>query len=327
MRFLIAGAGAIGAYIGARMARAGFDVTLFARGPHLRAMQEHGVQVRSSDGDFVARPTMASSLEEVGPVDVVFLGVKAHGLPQLAPQLKPVLGPETAVVSTQNGIPWWYFQGFGGELEGLRLERIDPGGVISSAIEARSVVGSIVYFSTEISSPGVVQHIEGNRISLGEPNGSRSDRCREIAEALIASGLRCPVTTRIRPEIWVKVLGNASLNPVSALTRATLVQMLRDPGVSSVIRNIMQEVEALSNKLGMELPVSIDQRMAGAEKVGEHKTSMLQDLEAGRPLELEALVGAVVELGERVGLSMPYTRTVYSCTKLLAESAASQKPK
>jgi len=327
MRFLIAGAGAIGAYIGARMARAGFDVTLFARGPHLRAMQEHGVQVRSSDGDFVARPTMASSLEEVGPVDVVFLGVKAHGLPQLAPQLKPVLGPETAVVSTQNGIPWWYFQGFGGELEGLRLERIDPSGVISSAIEARSVVGSIVYFSTEIPSPGVVQHIEGNRISLGEPNGSRSDRCRQIAEALIASGLRCPVTTRIRPEIWVKVLGNASLNPVSALTRATLVQMLRDPGVSSVIRNIMQEVEALSNKLGMELPVSIDQRMAGAEKVGEHKTSMLQDLEAGRPLELEALVGAVVELGERVGLSMPYTRTVYSCTKLLAESAASQKPK
>jgi 2-dehydropantoate 2-reductase len=327
MRFLIAGAGAIGAYIGARMAHAGFDVTLFARGPHLRAMQEHGVQVRSSDGDFVARPTMAGSLEEVGPVDVVFLGVKAHGLPQLAPQLKPVLGPETTVVSTQNGIPWWYFQGFGGELEGLRLERIDPGGVISSTIEARSVVGSIVYFSTEISSPGVVQHIEGNRISLGEPNGSRSNRCRQIAEALIASGFRCPVTTRIRPEIWVKVLGNASLNPVSALTRATLVQMLRDPGVSSVIRNIMQEVEALSNKLGMELPVSIDQRMAGAEKVGEHKTSMLQDLEAGRPLELEALVGAVVELGERVGLAMPYTRTVYSCTKLLAQSATSQKPR
>jgi 2-dehydropantoate 2-reductase len=327
MRFLIAGAGAIGAYIGARMAHAGFDVTLFARGPHLRAMQEHGVQVRSSDGDFVARPTMASSLEEVGPVDVVFLGVKAHGLPQLAPQLKLVLGPETAVVSTQNGIPWWYFQGFGGELEGLRLERIDPGGVISSAIEPHRVLGSIVYFSTEISSPGVIQHIEGNRISLGEPNGSRSDRCRQIAEALIASGLRCPVTTRIRPEIWVKVLGNASLNPVSALTRATLVQMLRDPGVSSVIRNIMQEVEALSNKLGMELPVSIDQRMAGAEKVGEHKTSMLQDLEAGRPLELEALVGAVVELGERVGLAMPYTRTVYSCTKLLAQSAASQKPR
>jgi 2-dehydropantoate 2-reductase len=327
MRFLVAGAGAIGAYIGARMAHAGLDVTLFARGPHLRAMQERGVQVKSTEGDFVARPTIAASLEEVGPVDVVFLGVKAHGLPQLAPQLKPVLGPQATVVSTQNGIPWWYFQGFGGELEGLRLERIDPGGVISSAIEARTVVGSIVYFSTEISSPGVIQHIEGNRISLGELDGSRSDRCRQIAEALIASGLRCPVTTRIRQEIWVKVLGNASLNPVSALTRATLVQMLRDPGVSSVIRNIMQEVEALSHKLGMELPVSIDQRMAGAEKVGEHKTSMLQDLEAGRPMELEALVGTVVELGERLGLPMPYTKTVYSCAKLLTQSAARQPAK
>jgi 2-dehydropantoate 2-reductase len=326
MRLLIAGAGAIGAYIGARMAQAGFDVTLFARGPHLRAMQENGVQVKSSEGDFVARPKIASSLDEVGPVDVVFLGVKAHGLPQLAPHLQPVLGPDTTVVSTQNGIPWWYFQGFGGEWEGLRLERVDPGGVISSAIASHRVVGSIVYFSTEIIAPGVIQHIEGNRISLGEPDGTRSDRLRRIAEALIASGLRCPVTTRIRHEIWVKVLGNASLNPVSALTRATLVQMVRDPGVCSVIRNIMQEVEEVSRKLGMELPVSIDQRIAGAEKVGEHKTSMLQDLEAGRPIELEALVGAVVELGERVGLSMTCTRTVYNCTKLLAERAAQKQP-
>ncbi len=319
MKFLIAGAGAIGAYVGARMAQAGFDVTLFARGPHLRAMQENGVLVKSADGDFTARPRIVGALEEVGPVDVVFLGVKAHALPQLAPQLKPVLGPDTTVVSTQNGIPWWFFQGFGGEFEGLRLERIDPGGVISAAIEARSVVGSIVYFATEIPSPGVIQHIEGNRITLGEPDGTRSDRIKQIAEALIASGFRCPVTTRIRHEIWVKVLGNASFNPVSALTRATLAQMARDPGVASVIRNIMQEVEAVSHKLGMELPITIDQRIAGAEKVGEHKTSMLQDLEAGRPMELEALVGAVVELGERVGLPMTVTRTVYNCTKLLAK--------
>ncbi len=322
MKFLIAGAGAIGAYIGARMAQAGFDVTLFARGPHLRAMQEHGVQVKSSDGDFVARPAVVASLEEVGPVDVVFLGVKAHGLPQLAPHLKPVLGPDTTVVSTQNGIPWWYFQGFGGEWDGLRLERVDPAGVISSAIEPRRVVGSIVYFATEITAPGVIQHIEGDRITLGEPKGSRSDRLRHIAEALIASGFRCPVTARLRHEIWVKVLGNASLNPVSALTRATIVQMVRDPGVCSVIRNIMLEVEAVSHKLGMQLPVSIDQRIAGAEKVGEHKTSMLQDLEAGRPMELEALVGAVVELGDRVGLPMTTTRTVYNCVQLLARSAA-----
>ena len=324
MKFLVAGAGAIGAYIGARMTQAGFDVTLFARGPHLRAMQERGVQVKSAAGDFVARPEIAESLEGLGPVDVVFLGVKAHGVCALAPQLKSVLGPDTTVVSTQNGIPWWYFQGFGGEWDGLRLESVDPKGVISANIPARQVIGSIVYFSTEITAPGVVQHIEGNRISLGEPDGSRSDRCRRIAEALIASGLRAPVTTRMRHEIWVKVLGNASLNPVSALTRATLVQMVRDPGVCSVIRNIMEEVEAVSKKLGMELPVSIDQRIAGAEKVGEHKTSMLQDLEAGRPLELEALVGAVVELGNRVGLPMTCTRTVYNCTKLLSASRMQQ---
>ena len=319
MKSLIVGAGAIGAYIGARMARAGFDVTLFARGPHLNAMQEHGVQVKSAEGDFQVRPRIVGSLEEAGPADVVFLGVKAHSLPQLVPQLHFVLGPDTTVVSTQNGIPWWYFQGFGGEWDGLHLERIDPGGVISAAIEARRVVGSIVYFSTEITEPGVVQHTDGNRISLGEPDGARSDRCRRIAEALVASGLRCPITTHIRQEIWVKIMGNASLNPVSALTRSTLAQMVRDPGVSEVIRNIMQEVEAVSRKLGMELPVSIDQRMAGAEKVGEHKTSMLQDLEAGRPMELEALVGSVVELGERVGVPMAYTRTVYSCAKLLAQ--------
>jgi len=321
MRFLIAGAGAIGAYIGARMTQAGFDVTLFARGPHLHAMQKHGVRVKSRKGDFVARPKIAGSLEEVGPVEVVFLGVKAHGLPQLAPHLRPVLGPETTVVSTQNGIPWWYFQGFGGEWEGIRIERVDPGGVISSAIDAHRVVGSIVYFATEIAAPGVIQHIEGDRITLGEPSGMRSDRCRTIAEALIASGLRCPVTMRIRQEIWVKLLGNASLNPVSALTRATLGEILRDSEVRSLIRNIMREVEAVSHKLGMELPVTVDQRIAGAEKVGEHKTSMLQDIEAGRPTELEALVGAVVELGERVGLPMSYTRTVYSCAKLLAEHA------
>jgi 2-dehydropantoate 2-reductase len=317
VKFLIAGAGAIGAYVGACMARAGIDVTLFARGPHLKAMQEHGVRIRSQEGDFEARPRMIGSLEEAGPMDVLILGVKAHSLPQLAPQLKPALGPETTVVSTQNGIPWWYFQGIGGPWEGLRLERIDPEGVISAAIETRRVVGSIVYFSTEISEPGVIQHTEGNRISLGEPNGTRSDRCRRIAEALVASGLRCPITTHIREEIWVKILGNASFNPVSALTRATLVQMVRDPGTAELIRNIMQEVESVSRKLGLELPVSIEQRMAGAEKVGEHKTSMLQDVEAGRPMELEALVGSVVELGERLGLALPHTRMVYSCAKLL----------
>ena len=324
MKFLIAGASTIGAYLGARMARAGLDVTLLARGPHLRAMQEHGVRVKSPDGDFAVRPKIAATLEEVGPVDVVFLGVKAHSLTQLAPQLHPVLGTDTAVVSTQNGVPWWFFQGFDGPWEGMHLERVDPGGVISATIEPRRVVGSIVYFSTEIVSPGVVQHIEGNRISLGEPDGTRSDRCRRIAEALIASGLRCPVTTGIRHEIWVKILGNVAFNPVSALTGATLVQMVHDPAVSVLLRNIMREAEAVGSQLGLELPVTIEQRIAGAEKVGEHKTSMLQDLEAGRPMELEAVVGAVVELGERLNFPMDHMRTVYACAKLLSECRASE---
>ena len=322
-KFLIVGAGAIGAYIGARMANAGFEVTLFARGPHLHAMQQNGVQVRSKDGDFAARPRVVGSLEEAGPADVIFLGVKAHSLTAIAPQLKPVLRRGTTVVSTQNGVPWWYFQGFGGQWDGIHLESIDPGGVISKAVDPCSVVGSIVYFSTEITAPGVIQHIEGNRISIGEPNCDRSDRCRKIAEALVASGMRCPMTTHLREEIWVKLLGNASLNPLSALTRATVGQMLRDPGVSGIVRNIMEEVAAVSHKLGMELPITIDQRITGAEKVGEHRTSMLQDLEAGRPMELEALVGSVVELGNRVGVQMPYTRTVYSCAKLLGHASQS----
>jgi len=325
MRFVIAGAGAIGAYLGARMARAGLDVTLFARGAHLRAMQEHGVRVRSAEGDFDARPRVVASLGEAGPADVVILAVKAHGLTQLAPQLAPVLGPETIVVSTQNGIPWWYFQGSGGPLEGTSLERVDPGGVIAAAIEPRRVLGSLIYFATEIAEPGVVLHTEGNRVSLGEPDGTRSERCRKIAEALNASGLRCRVTAQMRTEIWVKLLGNVVFNPISALTGATLAQIVRDPQVNAVARSMMEETEAVARALGLELPIGIDQRMAGAEKVGEHKTSMLQDLEAGRPLELEAVVGAVVELAERLHLPMPHTRTVYACTRLLAERLATSR--
>ena len=322
MKFVIAGAGAIGAYLGARMALAGLDVTLFARGPHLRAMQENGVLVESAEGNFQARPRVVASLEEAGVADVVVLAVKAQGLPALAPQLAPVLGPETAVVSTQNGVPWWFFQSSGGPLDGIRLERVDPGGVIAAAIEPRRVIGSIVYFASEIIRPGVVLHTEGDRISLGEPDGTRSDRCRQIAKAFIAAGLRCPVTARIRHEIWVKILGNVAFNPTSVLTRATLAQMTGDVEVSALARNIMKETEAVARALGFELPISIEQRMAGAAAVGEHKTSMLQDLEAGRPMELEAIVGAVVELGERLKLPLPHTRTVYACARLLAECQA-----
>src|SRR5579872_1835777 len=228
MKFLIAGAGAIGGYIGARMAQAGQDVTLFARGPHLRAMQERGLKVIAEDGSFEVHPRVIGSLEEAGPFDVIILGVKAHGLTQLAPQIKPLIGESTTVVSTQNGIPWWY----------CHLERVDPGGVIAASIDPARVVGSLVYLGTEITEPGVIRHTEGNRISLGEPDGTRSERCKTIAEALIAAGLRCPVTTRLRHEIWVKLLGNVAFNPISALTRATLARMARDADVREVVRGI-----------------------------------------------------------------------------------------
>jgi len=325
MRFLIAGAGAIGGYIGAKMARAGQDVTLFARGAHLAAMQRNGLKVLSAEGDFEARPRIIASIEEAGDVDVIILGVKAHGLTTLAPQLKPLIHEHTTVVSTQNGVPWWYFHIGAGEFSGIHLERVDPGGVVNASIPPGQVVASIVYLGTDIVEPGVIRHTEGNRISLGEPDGSRSERCRAIAGALIQAGLRCPITTRIRHEIWVKLLGNVAFNPISALTRATLAAMARHPEVCPVARNIMNEVEAVAAKLGIELPVSIDQRIAGAGKVGEHKTSMLQDLEAGRPMELEAVVGAVVELGDRLSVPMPHTRTVYACAKLLETTLAQRR--
>lgn len=326
MRYLIVGAGAVGGYVGALMSRAGYDVTLHARGPHLAAMQKNGVRVITADGDFISNPKVIADLKDGAPYDVIFLCVKAHGLPPLAEQLKSAIGPETVCVSTQNGIPWWYFQNDTGPLAGMRLEKVDPNGVVSSVIDSKRVIGSLIYFATEIVEPGVIKHDEGNRISLGEPDGSRSDRIRDIAQALVASGLRAPVTARLRSEIWVKILGNVAFNPISALTGGTLAQILRNQHTHELVRNIMQETESVAAKLGMELPVSIEQRMAGAEKVGEHKTSMLQDLEAGRPLELEAIVGAVLEIGERLEISMPHTRTVYACAKLLAERrAATQK--
>jgi 2-dehydropantoate 2-reductase len=319
VRIAIAGAGAIGGYIGAKLAKAGADVVLFARGPHLQAMQERGLRVESADGDFDVKPEVTGDLNAIGQADIVVLGVKAHGLTTLAPQLRPLLGPGTVVVSTQNGVPWWYFQNYPGELNGLHLERVDPGGTIATAIEPERVIGSLAYFSTDISAPGVIHHTEGNRLSLGEPNGTRTDRIKALAETLIAAGLRAPVTTRFRHEIWVKLLGNVAFNPISALTGGTLEELVRHPETSKVIREIMAETEAVAARLDIELPISIEQRMAGAEKVGAHKTSMLQDLEAGRPLELEPIVGAVVELGERLGVPMPATRAVYACAKLLDE--------
>jgi 2-dehydropantoate 2-reductase len=311
MKSVIVGAGAIGAYVGAAMARAGQDVTLFARGAHLRAMQESGVTVQTAQGDYHVRPQVSADLATIGPVDVVLLAVKAHSLPEVAPQLTPLLGPDTVVVSMQNGVPWWFFE--------THLESIDPAGTISKAIDSKRVVGSIAYIAAEIVEPGVVRHIESNRLSIGEPDGSRSDRVRGIAESLIAAGLKVPITTHIRSEIWVKLLGNIAFNPISALTGGTLAGIARFPDTHDLVRRIMEEACAVAAKAGIELPVTIEQRIAGAAKIGEHKTSMLQDLEKGRPLELEPISGAVLEIGDKLGVPMPCTRAVYACTKLLAE--------
>ena len=317
MRYAIVGAGAIGAFAGAMLARAGEDVTLIARGPHLRAIQEHGVRVRGSLGSFDARVSATHDPAKASPVDVVLLTLKAHSLTAMAPRLGPLIGPETSVVSAQNGIPWWYFYRHGGEWEGTQLESIDPGGVINRSIDPARVIGCVIYPSAIISEPGIVEHIEGTRFAIGEPDGSKSERCRRIADSFIKAGLRCPIRSDIRHDMWVKLMGNVAYNPISALTRATLIEIVQCPETRRLAAAVMSEAESVAKKLGIEMGVSIEQRLEGAEKVGPHKTSMLQDVEAGRPMELEAIVGAVVELGNKMGLSLPCTNAVYACVKLL----------
>jgi 2-dehydropantoate 2-reductase len=235
----------------------------------------------------------------------------------VAERLAASLGPDAVVVSAQNGIPWWYFQRHGGELEGIHLASVDPGGVVANAIDPRRVIGCVVYPATSLVSPGVIRHVEGERFSLGELDGSQSRRILELAHVLGSAGLKAPVQPRIRAELWLKLLGNAVFNPLSALTRASLGDIAQSPLVADVVRSAMQEADAVARRLGIEIPVSIDQRIKGAARVGNHKTSMLQDLEAGRPMEIDALTGSVVELGDRLGVPVPHLRTLYSSVKLL----------
>jgi 2-dehydropantoate 2-reductase len=298
MKFVIVGAGATGGFLGARLARADADVTLVARGPHLEAMRANGVRVISAGDDC--------------------LTVKAHALTDLAPRLGPLLGPDTAVVTAQNGIPWWYFDCFGdGPLAGTRLHSADPGAAIVQSIETRRVIGCVVYPATQLVAPGVIEHLEGTRFSIGEPDGSKSDRCQAIAAALVRAGLKCPIRTRIRHDLWLKLLGNVAFNPISALTRATLVDIATHPETRAAARAVMEEADSVARALGVELDIGVDQRLAGAEKVGAHKTSMLQDVETCRPLEVEAVLGTVVEIGDLLGLELPHLRTIYACTQLL----------
>src|SRR5437870_11074896 len=320
MKFAIVGAGAIGAFLGAMLARAGEDVTLIARGAHLRAMQEHGVRVRGEIGEFQVPITATDDPATVGEVDVLVLTLKAHSVPAIAASLRPMIGANTSVLTAQNGFPWWYFYAHGGDWEGTRLESVDPGGIISQSIDASRVIGCVVYPSTAIVEPGIVWHLEGTRFAIGEPDGSKSERCRKIADAFIKAGLRCPIRTNIRHDMWVKLMGNVAYNPISALTRATLIKIVQCAETRQLAASIMAEAESVAQRLGIEMGVSIEQRLAGAEKVGHHKTSMLQDLESGRPMELEAIVGAVVELGDRMRLPLPCTKAIYACVKLLAEA-------
>ncbi len=318
MRFTIVGAGATGGFLGARLARAGLDVTLVARGPHLRAMREHGVRVIEPDGSsFTARPACTDDLEAAAGADVVIVTLKAHGLPAIAPRLGAALGPETAVVFAQNGVPWWFFLG---DDSGRRLETVDPGGVIAESIPASHVVGCVVYPATSLEEPGVVRHVEGERLSLGELDGSRSERLVAISAALAKGGLKAPIQSRLRREIWLKLIGNATLNPVSALTRATLRELLDDPASRVLVRALMLEVESVGWALGIENDIGVDRRLEAAARVGEHRTSMLQDVEAGRPLEVEALVGAVVELAAQTRVEVPALAIVHSLTRQLDRS-------
>ena len=325
MRLAILGAGAIGAYVGAALARGGSDVVLIARGPHLEAMQRDGVTVLSPRGDFHADVEATDDLAAVSDADVVFIGLKAYSLPALAPRLGELLRGETAVIAAQNGMPWWYFQSHGGPFDGLRLESVDPGGAIADSIAPERVVGCVIYCSTEIERPGVIRHIEGTRFAIGEPDGSLSERCRAISRAFVAGGLKCPVETRIRDQIWLKLIGNAPFNPVTALTGATLGQLGDSDDMVRVLRASLEEGLTVASRLGVEIPVSIDRRLEAGIAVGDHKTSMLQDLEAGKPLETACLTGAVLELADLVSVPVPHLRTIHACIELLERVRALER--
>jgi 2-dehydropantoate 2-reductase len=325
VKIAVVGAGAIGGYVGGWLAAAGEDVTFIARGANLDAIRRSGMRVIGEDGqEVVARPAVHDKMQDAGVQDLVVLAVKAHQVAAIAEDVNLLCGDETTIVTMQNGIPWWYFHKQGGEFEGRPVNAADPDGSIGQAIDPDRIVGSIVYPAAVLESPGVVRVVEGKRFTLGEPDGSSSDRIQTISETFTRAGFKAPVTSDIRGEIWLKVWGNLSFNPISALSHATLVDLLQFPLTRQLSVDMMREAEVIANKLGVTFRVGIDKRIAGAEKVGAHKTSMLQDVEAGRAIELEALVGAIVELGRLTETPTPYIDAVYACASLLAKTLADQ---
>ncbi|MEU5047877.1 2-dehydropantoate 2-reductase [Streptomyces griseorubiginosus] len=322
MKVAVLGAGAIGAYVGAALHRGGADVHLVARGPHLAAMRGQGVQVVSPRGDFTAHVHATDDPAEIGPVDYVFLGLKANSYAACGPLIDPLLHDTTAVIAAQNGIPWWYFHRHGGPHDGHRIESVDPAGAVSAVLAPSRAIGCVVYAATELEAPGVVRHLEGTRFSIGEPDRSLSERCLAFGEAMRLGGLKAPVEANLRDDIWLKLLGNISFNPISALARATMRQMCLHGGTRKVIETMMAETLAVAEALGCTVGVSIERRLAGAERVGDHRTSTLQDLERGKPLELDVLLTAVIELAEITAVDVPTLRTVHALSDLLALRSA-----
>lgn len=306
MKICIYGAGAIGGFLGVQLARSGETVTLVARGPHLDAIRAHGLRLYKSGETHLVHPICTDNTNEIGLQDFVVLTVKAHSLPPMVKQLQPLLGPKTAVVTASNGIPWWYFYKLPGPWENTQIESVDPGGQIWERIGPERAIGCVVYPACEMTAPGEITHRYGDRFSLGEPDGKRTERCLSLSAALVKAGLKAPVRSAIRDEIWVKLWGNLCFNPISALTHATLDVITADPGTRLLARHMMLEAQAIGERLSVNFGISLEKRIEGASAVGAHKTSMLQDLEQGRCMEIDALVTVVQELGLLVGISTPY---------------------
>jgi 2-dehydropantoate 2-reductase len=320
VKVAVLGAGAIGAYVGAALHRGGADVHLIARGAQLEALHSHGVTVHSPRGDFHAHPPATDDPGAVGPVDIVFLGLKAYSYAGARDLVAPLLAPHTGVVAAQNGIPWWSFHGRPGPYEGRRIEAVDPDGAVTAAIPPAHAIGCVVYCSTEIESPGVIRHVEGTRFSIGEPDGTASTRCAEFSDAMIAGGLKCPVEPDLRPDIWLKLMGNVAFNPISVITGATMGEIAAHPGTRALVLQLMREIVEIASQLGSAPEISVERRFEGAAKVGDHKTSMLMDYEAGKPLETDVLLTAPIELARLVGVPAPGLESVHSLIDLLTRS-------
>ena len=309
------GAGAIGGYMAAKLEAAGTSVSLVARGPHLATMQRDGLVLQSGGERITCRPRAVASGEEIGPQDYLLITLKAHSLEPALPQLRPLIGPHTTIVAAVNGIPWWYTHGLAAPFGGRRVHAVDPAGTLADALPPSQCLGCIIYPAATIAAPGVIDHTYGDRFSLGEPSGERSGRANAFSALLIAAGMKAPVRPRIRDELWVKLWGNMAFNPISALTGATLDVITGDPATRGLARTMMLEGQAVAEALGIRFAIDVDKRIDGAAEVGRHKTSMLQDMEAGRPLEVEAILGAVVEMAEWVGVATPMAGAVLALVK------------